>query len=140
MRIYLKRTILCILTICGLFSFIGCGSAVESEPVQVTDLTQISDTMLYATLVNIVNDAPSHIGETIRFSGVAVSEAVNDMVYHAVLVSDVTACCSVGLEYELPEQNYPEDNTAVTVQGVFDTYVDEYDGYTYCVLRNAEIK
>lgn len=60
--------------------------------------------------------------------------------YFGCLVSDKSACCTLGVEFELPAgytypDDYPELDEEITVQGTFDTY-DE-DGYTYWVLRNA---
>ena len=55
---------------------------------------------------------------------------------------DATACCAQGIEfnptddYTYPD-DFPLDGDTVTVEGEFDTYVE--DGYKYCTLRNAKI-
>ena len=52
------------------------------------------------------------------------------------LVRDATACCASGLDYVLADgQEYPADETDVTVTGEFELY--EEDGFFFCQLRGA---
>ena len=46
------------------------------------------------------------------------------------------AAASLGLEYTLPDNNYPEDGEEITVVGEFQTYKTQ-DGSPYCTLKDA---
>lgn len=119
------------------------GDIYSTEGVDM-DLTQLSDTMLYSQVSNMMTEADKYIGKMIRVPGdfaVAYSEE-NNQYYYACLITDQTACCSLGVEFELPEtykypDDYPAEGEQITVQGVFDTYTE--GPYTYCVLRNAKL-
>ena len=102
------------------------------------DLTQMNATMVYAEVSNIMYMPDDYIGKIIRMSGMAVSstDPETDITYHAVIIRDATACCASGLDYILADgQEYPEDETDVTVTGEFELF--EEDGFYYCQLKDA---
>ncbi len=108
------------------------------------DLTELSSTMVYSEVYNMMYTPENYIGKTIRMSGTFVVYTNQDesQFYPAVLIADATACCSQGLEFVLEgnpsyPEGYPEMETKITVVGVFETY--EEDGYLYCRLKNAKI-
>ncbi len=108
------------------------------------DLSVLSDTMVYAELYNIISNPKDHLGKTFRIKGTFAVYEGDERVYYACLVTDVTACCSQGLEFVLRDgslkypDDYPELGTEITVRGVFDTY--EEGPYTYSQLIDAVIE
>lgn len=113
----------------------------STEGVDV-DLTLLSGTMLYSQVSYMMQKPEEFLGKIVKIPGnfsVAYSQDMTKQ-YFGCLVSDKSACCSLGVEFELPgnysyPDDYPEIDDLITVQGTFDIY-DE-DGYTYCILRNA---
>ncbi len=108
------------------------------------DLTVLSSTMVYSEVFNMMMEPEKYIGKTVKMSGMysVYYDESKDKYYHACIISDATACCSQGLEFELTEDykypdDYPEEAEDVCVTGIFDTYQE--DGYKYCVLKNARI-
>ena len=129
------------------------GSDTESNTVSETgsgtdevdvDLTALSSTMVYSEVYNMMTDPGNYIGKTVKMSGVyaVYHDESTGKYYHACIISDATACCSQGIEFELKSgysypDDYPEEGGEICVTGTFDTY--EEGEYTYCTLRNASI-
>lgn len=119
-------------------------AAAEAE----LDLTQLSSTMVYSEVFNMMNTPKDYIGKIVKMRGqFGITQYVNedgqldpDRVYYTCVIADATACCQQGLEFVLDgdavyPQDYPELGTEITVVGEFQTY-DE-DGYLYCHLIHA---
>ena len=114
-----------------------------TEGVDV-DLTLLSGTMLYSQVSYMSYRPEEFQGKIIRVPGnfSVAYNADRTKQYFGCLISDQSACCTLGVEFELPESytypdDYPELDEMITVQGTFDTYEEE--GYTYCILRNATL-
>ena len=120
----------------------------DAEPVDV-DLTQLSSTMVYSEVFNMMNNPEDYIGKTVKMVGqFTATEALDEnyepipgKMYYACYIADATACCAEGVEFELAgDYKYPEDypslKSVIIVQGEFQTYKDG-DG-TYCHLINAK--
>ena len=102
------------------------------------DLTQLSATVVYSEVSNMMTEPERYVGKVVRMAGQAASTYydVTDMTYHAIIIADATACCAQGIEYVLSGgQSYPDDNAEAVVTGVFGTY-DEF-GRTYIYLEDA---
>lgn len=114
-----------------------------TEGVDV-DLTLLSGTMLYSQVSYMMQKPDEFRGKVVRLPG-NFSIAYNQdqtKQYFGCLISDQSACCALGVEFEPPEtysypDDYPELNAEITVQGTFDTYTE--DGLTYCILRGATL-
>ncbi|NCC17134.1 MAG: hypothetical protein EOM28_12540 [Clostridia bacterium] len=127
-------------------TFASSESAAEAHPQAEgidVDLTQLSSTMMYSEVYNMLGTPEDYVGKTIKMSGqLAVYIAPNQKYYYAVMIADATACCQQGLEFilkvdsENPE-DYPKAGTEVTVVGQFQTYQEE--DLTYCHLVDAEL-
>ncbi len=109
------------------------------------DLTALSSTMVYSEVYNMMYYPENYVGKTVKMSGVyaVYHDESTDKYYHACIISDATACCSQGIEFELTENytypdDYPEEGGQICVTGTFDTYQE--GEYTYCTLRDAEIQ
>ena len=119
-------------------------STVASTKSIDVDLTALSSTMVYSEVYNMMTDPGSYIGKTVKMSGVyaVYHDESTGKYYHACIISDATACCSQGIEFELKSgysypDDYPEEGGEICVTGTFDTY--EEGEYTYCTLRNASL-
>lgn len=108
------------------------------------DLTALSSTMVYSEVYNMMYYPGDFIGKTIKMSGMydVYHDESTGKYYHACIISDATACCSQGLEFELTDEyaypdDYPRIGEIVCVTGVFDTYQEGEK--KYCTLRDAKL-
>ncbi len=117
-------------------------SVPSAEGIDI-DLTQMSATMIYSEVYNMLYNPRDYIGKTIRMTGTynPYFDDSTGLIYNLCLIADATACCQQGLEFELAGgQNAAELLSAdeeITVVGTFDTYIE--GGYRYCTLRDAEL-
>lgn len=110
------------------------------------DLTTMGSDMIYATVYQMMVDPDSYIGKTIRMDGLyyAGYDERTEKYYHYCIIQDAMACCAQGLEFvwgdgsHIYPDEYPQDNTEVVVQGVFEIY--EEDGFKYCRLKDATLE
>ena len=117
--------------------------AIKKEGIDV-DLTLLSPTLVYAEVYNMMVSPKSYIGKSVKMEGdfAVYHDESADKYYFACIISDATACCSQGIEFELKgdhsyPDDYPKEGEEICVVGVFDTYSE--GEYTYCTLRNASI-
>ena len=138
----MKRLIPLFLTLALVLSLGGCGSdASENTPVDL-DLTQLSSTMVYAEVFNMMYTPEDYVGRTVRMEGTLAvwHDTERERYYYTCIVEDATACCAQGVEFvwdgHTPEE-YPPEGSRVQVVGTFGTY--EEDGFQYCQLEQAEL-
>ena len=133
---------------------VSVGETPESEPVEEStpeisdvdlDLTQLSKTMVYAEVYNIMVEPESYVGKTIRMNGdyYIYTDDTTGQQYYYCIIRDATACCAQGIEFVLTDdykfpEDYPEEGAFVTVSGRFDTYME--DDLLYCTLRDAVLE
>ena len=104
------------------------------------DLTQLSSTMVYSEVYNIMMAPEDYVGKVIRMNGECVSAYYEptDATYYSIIIQDATACCAQGIEYVLSDgQAYPEDGGEATVTGRFESYDEE--GTTWYHLVDASV-
>ncbi len=133
------------LTACA-SSAAGTGSAMPAAvPLTVDlDLSKLSGTLVYSQVYNMMYEPETYIGKVIRMSGYysAYKDPERNIVYHACVIPDVTACCAQGIEFirngehQWPD-DYPEEGTEIIVTGRLETY--EEDGYQYLHLVDSEV-
>lgn len=100
------------------------------EPVDL-DLTQMSSTMVYSEIYNLMMSPEDYVGKTIRMRGQfnVYEDPSSNTNYYYVVIADATACCQQGLEFvwtgdhAYPE-DYPPDGSEITATGVFTPYED----------------
>lgn len=114
----------------------------ESTDTEVDyDLTQMGSDMVYATVYQLMAAPDDYIGKTIKMNGLCYTAYYEptEQYYHYCIIADASACCSQGIEFVCKEKNfkYPEDNSEITVTGIFETYQEENDPNLYCRLKNA---
>ncbi|MBR5348680.1 MAG: hypothetical protein IK125_05545 [Lachnospiraceae bacterium] len=116
------------------------------KPMEITgdsvDLTQMSATVCYAQVLDILSYPDKYLGKKITMGGwFSIYESPETgMIYFACVIPDATQCCANGIEFICKDaRNYPEDypelGTDIRVAGTFETY--EEDGYLYCRLKDA---
>lgn len=157
----MKKILLLIYLLIVSISITGCGSSDNmtlsngnidlksessdnnNEEIDI-DLTQLSSSMVYARVYDMVSNGNDYIGETVKARGTFAyyKDEQNGNEYFAVIISDATACCAQGIEFVLDGEytypdDYPELGTEITVTGIFNYYKEDYN--TYCQLLNAQL-
>lgn len=111
------------------------------------DLTQLSSTMVYGEVYQMVMDPDKYVGKTIKMRGQFYSSlyAPTGKTYYFVLISDATACCSQGLEFvwddgsHIYPDEYPVEGDEIEITGVFETYMDPGDTQEFFHLLTDDI-
>ena len=109
-----------------------------SPPVDV-DLTQLSPTMVYSEVNDMVTHPDDYLGKTVRMRGMCVVFEGEGRTYYSCIIADATACCAQGIEFILADSGavYPDQGDDITVEGVFDTYYEAES--MYCQLIEAAL-
>lgn len=123
---------------------------IEEKEIDV-DLTQLSSTMVYAQVFDMLVSPDTYQGKTIKMRGNFTqykapegSPVLNPgQRYFACVITDALACCSQGIDFELrgnpsfPE-DYPKLGSEITVVGTFQQ-IDK-NGYSYTCITNASLE
>lgn len=116
----------------------------EKEQDEI-DLTVMSSTTVYAEVYNMMCTPEDYVGKHIKIEGSfdVYKDKKTGKRYFSCVVSDATACCFQGLEFELKGKyrypdDYPKVNDTIRVEGTFETYQE--DGENYCRLKDASLK
>lgn len=119
-------------------------NALSSSNSIDVDLTELSSTMVYSEVYNMMAAPKDYVGKTVKMKGefTLYSDKISGKNYFAVVIADAAACCSQGLEFVLGNDavypnDYPKEQAEITIQGVFEIY-DEGQ-FQYCHLVNAKI-
>lgn len=108
------------------------------------DISNMSSTVVYAALYNVLSNPDKYIGKKIKMSGnfSYYEDEINDYIYYSCVVMDQTACCSLGMEFITKDErvfpdDYPEEGEKITIEGVFETYFE--DGKMYGRLKDSSL-
>lgn len=155
----MKKIIAIILVLVFALSFVACSknsdknenansktttktteTTTEAKSVDL-DLTQLSSTLIYSEVYNMLITPDDYKGKIIKMKGQfnQYTDEQTGKTYNAVIIPDATACCQQGLEFELSDKTNPnfEQGAEITVVGTFDTYSE--GELLYCHLKNAKI-
>ncbi len=149
----MKKTAM-ILVLCLLCSCLaGCTAstadtavpAATQEPLVVElDLSKLSGTVVYSQVYNMIAEPDSYLGKVIKMAGYYsfYQDTDRNIVYHACVIPDATACCAQGIEFVWAGEHawpddYPEEGTDIIVTGRLSKYLE--DGYEYLTLLDAEL-
>lgn len=58
--------------------------------------------------------------------------------YYACIIKDATACCAQGIEFQLKDRAYPEEDAEITVSGIFSSY--DIEGAVFYTLKDAVLE
>ncbi|SDB08112.1 hypothetical protein [Butyrivibrio sp. INlla16] len=112
----------------------------DSTDTSEVDLTAMSSTMIYAEVYQMMMTPGMYVGRKVKMQGLydIYHDDTTGKDYHSCIITDATACCAQGIEFELADGNYPgTDISEVTVEGIFNTY--EENGAMYCTLTDAKL-
>lgn len=105
------------------------------------DLTNMDSDMVYATVYQLMMDPSSYEGKTFRITGQYYTshDDKTGNTYEFCLIKDALACCAQGLEFVWGDgshsaDEYPAQESEITVEGTFETYTEDGDSNTYCHL------
>ena len=99
------------------------------------DLMQLSSTVVYAEVYNMLVTPEEYTDKIVRMTG-EYQEYIDEQtgeLYHSCVIYDALACCQQGVEFVLADGNYPEEGTAITVVGRYETYTTPYYDYFHLV-------
>ena len=115
----------------------------DAEEVDI-DLTQLSRTMVYSEVYNMLVSPSDYIGKTVKMAGgfAVYHDKGTGKDYFSCIIRDAMACCAQGIEFVLAgEHVYPDDypgiDDEICVVGVYDTYQE--GERMYCTLRDAKL-
>lgn len=117
----------------------------ENAPVDL-DLTQMSATMIYTTVFDMLIMPEEYENKNIKVSGffyVFVNE-LNGERYYAIIIPDATQCCQQGIEFiwlgehEYPG-DYPEIGQEIEITGRYQITENE-EGITYTFLKVSNLR
>ncbi len=139
----MKRILCAAIAAIMCLSLIACSKNSETKQengAEYIELTVMSSTMVYSEVLNMMIMPEDYIGKKVKMHGAFSYAEGLDKYYYACIIADATACCSQGIEFALKEEKkfpdeFPELGEEITVEGIFDTYVE--DGITYCQLKDS---
>lgn len=123
-----------------LFTLSACQAKKVPAPANIDlDLTELSSTMVYSEVYNIMSAPEEYIGKTIKMHGIFTQTEYNGTTYYNLVIADATACCQQGIEFILTDASFPDEYPTIgyetTIVGTFETYEEE-NNY-YCRLKDA---
>ena len=106
------------------------------------DLTAMPKKLAYSTANRMNMMSEEYLGQIVKMNGICsiFHDEKRDIYFFTCEINDETACCMLGIEFELLDEykfpeDFPKENEEVTVVGVFDTYKE--GARTYKTLRRA---
>lgn len=117
----------------------------QSQSIDI-DLTQMSSTMVFSEVYNMMMTPEDYQGKVIKMKGQFLTDfdTANNKRYYACLILDATACCAQGLGFVpkdgyLYPEDFPEPDGEITVTGTFD-YFWENEYIINCRLLDADVE
>lgn len=115
---------------------------IEAEESKIDyDLTNMSSTMIYAEVFNMLIEPEKYENKRVKMKGffTIYNEGSKDEVY-SVIVPDATACCQQGIEFFYDfKDNKPVANSEITVTGIFNVHMLN-DGISYNYIKAEKIE
>ncbi len=147
----MKKTILILLLFLAAALLTSCAASGEdkNEPAVTPmvidlDLSNLSGTVVYSQIYNIMYEPESYLSKVIRIAGYysAYEDTERGVVYHACVIPDATACCAQGMEFIWKGEHawpddYPAETTDIIVTGRLEMY--EEDGNKYLHLVDSDV-
>ena len=117
----------------------------EAERPVDLDLTQISGTVVYSQVYDMMVEPENYIGQRVKMKGSFsyYQDPDTKREYFACIIADATACCAQGIEFVWEgehsyHRDYPPLETEITVTGTFGTYYE--DDFMYVQLVDAQVE
>lgn len=136
----MKNALILLVLMIVAFCFSGCGGDSSADRKIDVDLTDMSATMVYSEVFDMVNKPDEYIGKTIKMHGNIFMnfDEKEERIRCYCIIADATKCCQQGLEFVLKKEpdKYPEADSEVTVVGTADKF--KYEDGTSCIIKDAE--
>ncbi len=107
------------------------------------DLTEMSSTMVYSYVYDMLIRPTEYLGKTVKVHGTynQIYFEANDTTYNYVVVNDATGCCPQGIEFIVPEGvEFPAQDTPIELVGVFESYDRGDFKYTRLVVEEIVLR
>ena len=139
----LSRYLICIFCLSFVLALCSCtnekgGDKGKENKTTVVDvnLSEMSDTMAYATMENINANSESYIGQVIMVTG--KYDYQNDC--HWIVLTDETLCCSIGMEFQLPDgEEYPAISSTITICGTYGQYTQSRVQHYFIIVEEIYV-
>lgn len=111
----------------------------------IFDVSELDKTETYLSVYDMMLYPRNYTGNVVRVAGEYYSTLYKDKDYVYVLIKDAAQCCSTGFEFEwdgdyVYPDDYPPENTEITVTGIFDIYRDDESPAFHVILREAVVE
>lgn len=124
---------------------LALSNGVECKTVDV-DMTNLSSTMLYSEVFNMVIMPEEYENKVLKIKGnfaVYVNKESGEK-YFSVIIPDATACCQQGIEFVwVGNHHYPEDfpkiGQEITVTGLY-KIIDTENGLQYNYMQVTDLE
>jgi len=136
-----KRYISIVSLLCFIsFLTIGCGVEKNTDDDLVIDIVEMSETLVGATMLNIINEPERYMGKTIRVAGTyqPFYWDEEDRYFHDLVIESQAGCCPKILEFILNDEDYPMVGTMIELVGIYSSY--ELNGQVFNYLAVETIK
>lgn len=138
-NIVLKRRIsILIILLILMLSVSSCAGKGDTD----LDLTKMSDTLRYSTVVDMNQNPKNYLGKSVLISGTYYKSYFDETqnYYHFVTGLDDTGCCSWGYEFILDESqfSYPAEDAQITLHGTIRSYTELDIVYYYIDVDRME--
>ncbi len=135
-----KKNLLLLLVTCFML-LTACSEQTTEESTSSDvidyDLTEMSATMVYSQVFDLVSNPTNYEGKTFKIEGIFEHYMLmeTDEYIYFVVVTDATACCPQGIELSLSENiTIPEDYSEVVIEGEVEMY-EAFDGNSYVRVK-----
>ncbi len=127
-----------ILMIAIVITMSACSTQTDTEKIADIDLTEMSSTMVYSQVYDMMMNPSNYAGMSIKVVGTFYSEYYEstDTTYNFVIINDATGCCPQGIEFvSKTDEEMPEQGAEISMIGVFDIY-DEGENQYYRITTD----
>lgn len=121
------------------------GSQAAPSTTPNLDLTQMSATMIYSTIFDMLIMPEDYIDKNIKLKGwfETYTDPETSEMFYAVIVPDATACCQQGLEFVWPGNHtyptdFPKPGEEITITGRYKLIETNGVSYTYIEANTVE--
>lgn len=125
--------------------FAALAQTAETVETIDIDLSQMSGTVAYAQVYQMMYEPEAYEGKTVRMAGYfdVFEDQDTGIVYTSCIIPDAAACCAQGFEFVWAGEHawpeaYPEPGAFLTVTGRFETYLE--DDWLYIHLVDADVE
>jgi len=121
-------------------------NSLQSESVRpdadgILDLTRMSQTMVYASVMDMLTNPENYLGKTIKIQGeYNVLFHTPERPYNFALIEGASGCCPQNLMFIWDgSHDYPEIGTKIEMTGIFSSYEGFDFPYSYLAVDDITV-